>query len=318
MDFSECFLSSRAMLMEGALGERLKREYGLAFDEHVAMAGLVYDAEGSKALRALWTEYREIACRYRLPFLAATPTRRANRDRVAKSRFDPSIIKDNVDFLNNLKRGCTVPMFTGGLMGCKGDAYQGDDSLSVDKAREFHLWQAELFQKAGADYLYAGIMPALPEAVGMAQAMETTGLPYIISFMIRKNGRLMDGTSIHDAILAIDGAVSRKPVCYMTNCVHPLVLREALLTPMNQTPAVKERFLGIQANTSPLPPEALDGSCELQASGAKALADAMAALAGAMDIKIYGGCCGTDGSHMEEISKIISNHPASASSVSTI
>ena len=54
----------------------------------------------------------------------------------------------------------------------------------------------------------------------------------------------------------------------MTNCVHPTVLMQALLAPENaQSPALA-RFLGIQANTSPLSPEELDGACALHSSPA--------------------------------------------------
>ena len=45
------------------------------------MAPLVYDPQAQKALAALWGEYRGIAQQYGLPFLATTPTRRANRER---------------------------------------------------------------------------------------------------------------------------------------------------------------------------------------------------------------------------------------------
>ena len=36
--------------MEGALGERLKREYQLNFDKSVAMAELIYSAKGKAAV----------------------------------------------------------------------------------------------------------------------------------------------------------------------------------------------------------------------------------------------------------------------------
>lgn len=42
----ECFEKAPFLLMEGALGERLKREYGLQFDEQVAMAALVRSSPG--------------------------------------------------------------------------------------------------------------------------------------------------------------------------------------------------------------------------------------------------------------------------------
>lgn len=60
--------------MEGALGERLKREFHLSFDENVILSSLVYADEGKNALKKLWSEYAEIAWKYNLPFLATTPT----------------------------------------------------------------------------------------------------------------------------------------------------------------------------------------------------------------------------------------------------
>ncbi len=41
MDFETCFRQSRYLLLEGALGERLKREYGLKIDGPAAIAPLV-------------------------------------------------------------------------------------------------------------------------------------------------------------------------------------------------------------------------------------------------------------------------------------
>jgi S-methylmethionine-dependent homocysteine/selenocysteine methylase len=193
MNFGTCYNHANAILMEGALGERLKREYGLSFDENVAMASLIYGEEGRHALQSIWEEYIAAAKEHNLPFLATTPTRRANMERIACSKFDEKIIEDNVHFLTQIKKSCGIEMYTGGLMGCKGDAYQATEVLSAAEAFSFHSWQADLFKNAGADFLFAGIMPALPEAVGMAKAMEQTELPYIISFMIRENGRLIDG-----------------------------------------------------------------------------------------------------------------------------
>ena len=46
MYFRECIKNHPGILMEGALGERLKREYGLKIDGTVAMANLIYDEVG--------------------------------------------------------------------------------------------------------------------------------------------------------------------------------------------------------------------------------------------------------------------------------
>lgn len=305
MSFTACVERSGLLLMEGALGERLKRDYRLDFDPHVAMASLALRQQGAEALQTLWRQYMAIAGAHGLPFLATTPTRRANRERVTQGGFDSGIIARNMALLREVQRQSPVEMYAGGLMGCKGDAYTGQGALSRQEARDFHLWQAALFAQAGADFLYAGIMPTLPEAAGMAQAMAGTGLPYIISLTIRRDGRLIDGTSIHDAILYIDSVASPRPVCYMTNCVHPAILYEALCQPINRSRTVTERFLGIQANTSPLSYEELDGAEELHCSPPGDFAREMARLREISKIKIFGGCCGTDHRHMERLAQAL-------------
>ena len=72
MNFKDCIDSYPFILMEGALGERLKREFDLDISGTVAMADLIYQQKGRMALKTLWNEYIDIAYRYQLPFLATT------------------------------------------------------------------------------------------------------------------------------------------------------------------------------------------------------------------------------------------------------
>ena len=116
MDFRACLETNRNVLMEGALGERLKREYGLEFDENIVMASLIYRPEGAAALSNLWNEYIDIARKYHLPFIATTPTRRANRERILKSNQTGQVILDNVSFLRAIERNSGIEMYVGGLM----------------------------------------------------------------------------------------------------------------------------------------------------------------------------------------------------------
>ncbi len=306
MDFLTCYTKKSPFLMEGALGERLKRQFKLVFDNEVAMASLIYTDEGKKALAHLWGEYINIAKTYNLPFIATTPTRRANKERISNSKYNKDIISDNVSFLKAIKESFQTTMFIGGLMGCKGDAYQAKDFLSIEEAQNFHSWQANAFKESEVDFLFAAIMPTLPEAIGMAKALEKTNLPYIISFMVQKNGCLLDGTSIHNAIETIDKSTLQNPVCYMANCVHPRILYSALNKEFNRTPLVKDRFGGIQANTSPLSPEELDNSIDLKSSDHIELANEIIKLNDLINLNIVGGCCGTDNTHISEIAKRIS------------
>jgi len=193
-------------------------------------------------------------------------------------------------------------------MGCKGDAYTGEGALTEREDFDFHRFAVEQFHKADVDFLYAGIMPVLSEAAGLAKAIDDTGLPYIISFTIQQDGKLIDGTTIADAIRYIDGITTNKPVCYMTNCVHPSIVCKALAQPFNQNETVKERFQGIQANTSPLSYAELDGEEDLHCSEPEDFAEEMIKLQSVGDIKIWGGCCGTDCRHMECVARQLRGH----------
>jgi len=302
-NLEQSFEENKYFLMEGAIGERIKREYHLSLDEHVALAKLVYTEEGKNALQEIWEQYIGIARRYQLPFLATTPTRRANKERIERAGEDARVIAENVKFLRDIQLNSGIEMYIGGLMGCKGDAYTGAGALTRQEAHVFHSWQANEFLKAGVDYLYAGIMPTLFESIGMAEAMADTGLPYIISLTIQKDGRLIDGTMINDAIETIDHMANKKPLCYMANCVHPSITEEALSQPFNRNDTVKERFLGIQANTSPLPYKELDHQPDLKTTDPEPFADSIIHLAKERKFKIIGGCCGTDNRHLEAIAK---------------
>ncbi len=301
--------ASDPLLTEGAVIERLKREFRLSVHPDI-VPGLLYEADpaGRKALATICRQYVAIAGAHGLPIIIMTPTRRVSRERLDASPYrNRDVIGDSVGFLRKILAAAPEPrppdVLVGGLMGCRGDAYDGRDALDAAEAARFHRWKSERFREAGVDFLFAGIMPAVSEALGIARAMAAAGRPYIVSFMIRRSGRLLDGTTLHDAIAAIDGGAEPRPVCYMANCVHPHVLRDALSAPGNRTALVAERLAGLQANTSPLAPEELDGRGDLAAEEPERLAEAMMALRAAHGLRILGGCCGTDGRHLEALAR---------------
>jgi len=70
----------------------------------------------------------------------------------------------------------------------------------------------------------------------------------------------------------------------MTNCIHPIIVRKTLSYDFNQNEYVKERFRGLQANTSALSPDELDGSAVLMGDGPEKLAEEIVNLQQMMDI----------------------------------
>lgn len=141
----------------------------------------------------------------------------------------------------------------------------------------------------------------------MAKAMADTEIPYIISFMIQKDGCLIDRTPIGEAIKTIDKAVSRQPICYMTNCVHPANLLQALSNEVNKIQPQMIRFKGIQANASVLNPEELNNCGILQQNDFNTMTDKMQTLYKQYDLKIFGGYCGTDDTFIDILSRKMVN-----------
>ncbi|MCF7761217.1 MAG: homocysteine S-methyltransferase family protein, partial [Cephaloticoccus sp.] len=193
----------------------------------------------------------------------------------------------------------------GGLIGCRGDAYRPDEALSTDQAREFHGWQSHQLVKGSADFLLGITLPALCEAIGLAAAMADTHCPYLISFVVRPTGTLLDGTSLIDAISTIDAQVCPVPTGYLINCTHPDLARSALFHPVNSSNTVRQRIIGLLANTAALSPEELDGREDLVETEPIHFAKAMLELHRRPGLKILGGCCGTDDRHIRALAGLL-------------
>jgi len=305
--FRRCLQSDTLLLMEGALGERLKREYGLITNGPAGMAGLIKTVEGQTALRTLWKEYATVAAKHNMPFLATTPTRRANRSRVEEAQLSEQILAENVAFLSSVRNDCQGLFFVGGMVGSTGNAYTAEGCLPFADALVFHRWEVQLFSQTNIGFLYAALFPTLDEARAIAMLASQYHLPCLLSFTLQDDGRLIDGTPLADAITRIDASVPTPPLLYMSNCVHPTIIAKALDQPFNQVPIVRQRFSGLQANTSALPYRELDASPVLYSSPPDELAQGMLTLKRQYGFRLFGGCCGTDARHLEAMATLLSD-----------
>ena len=259
------------------------------------------------ALDTIYREYLDIGCQYDLPLFLSTPTWRASQERIAAAGYAQRDVNgDNFRFFDTLRNSYgkyAKKVAICGLLSCRGDAYNQAEALSAAEAHEFHAWQATKLAEAGVDLLLAATLPALNEATGLASALAATGKPYIISFIARPEGTLLDGTPLKEAIASIDAVVSPKPLAYMVNCTHASIFRNALLNEFNSSPYVRERIVGLLANTAALTPEELNNSTELVAEAPEAFGQSVADLQGEFGMKILGGCCGTDDRHIRSLAQ---------------
>lgn len=305
--FIHLLAHSAAILGEGAVIERLRRMPGITLDEHVVNSALIYDDVGRAALETICRQYLEIGRRYDLPLLLSTPTWRAGRERIAAAGLAGRDLNgDNFRFLDALRRKYgyySRNVFICGLLSCRGDAYKPEEALNADEARDFHAWQARALADAGVDLLLAATLPALSEAVGLAQALAATRLPYLVSFVARPEGTLLDGTPLREAVETIDSQASPPPLAYLINCTHASIFRRAISHEQNSSSLVRERVIGLLANTAALSPEELEGSSGLVEEEPERFGADVAALQSELGLRILGGCCGTDDRHIDSLAR---------------
>ncbi|MGA7827916.1 MAG: homocysteine S-methyltransferase family protein [Geobacteraceae bacterium] len=307
--FADFLAGNPCILGEGAVIERLRRIEGLELDPYLVNAACIYDDVKSAALADICRQYLDIGHEFGLPLIISTPTWRASRERIEKAGYGESDVNgDNFSFLDALRGSYgnyAKKVAICGLLSCRGNAYDPAEALSGDEAREFHSWQARKLAAAGVDFLLASTLPAASEAQGMAAALAETGLPYLISFVVRPEGTLLDGTPLHEAISRIDASIAPKPLAFMINCTHASLARAAMLQEGNSSSLVRKRVVGLLANTAALSPEDLDNSTELIEEEPETFAEGVAALHGELGMKILGGCCGTDDRHIRCLAKLL-------------
>ena len=287
------------ILAEAAIVERLRRNDDIELDERLVHAPLLYCDAGRDALARLYREYIGIAESGSLPILLGTPTWRANKDRVMASGISRDVNADAVRFLKRVVEELVpeTPVKIGGLIGCKNDCYLPEQALSTDEAKTFHRWQIDQLVSGGADFLLAATLPSVEEAAGIALAMADSGLPYILSFVVGEDGKILDGTSLQAAIESIDALASVPPLGYFVNCSYPSFLKAALLPGK-----ALGRLIGIQANASSLTHAELDGSAEVKFEPVVEWGQLMIQLNRDYGVKVLGGCCGTHGEHLQYLS----------------
>ena len=177
-NFERIFTESQILLTEGAIIERLKVEFDADIDKYVNHAGLIYS--NPKILETLYKQYIDVGQKNNIPIMLMTPTRKVNYESIVKTKhLNMNIIADSCFFLNEIKNSFgeySKSILIGGLLGCKGDACSSKNALGTMQSYEFHKTQVASFKNEDIDFLYAGIMPEIYEAIGMAQAMSELAL----------------------------------------------------------------------------------------------------------------------------------------------
>ncbi len=291
-------------LTDGGLETTLVFLEGLDLPDFAAFPLLESD-DGRAALDRYYAPYLDLAERIGAGFLLDTPTWRANRDWGTRLGYDDEALADvnrrAVDYIKGLADARpSLTTVLNGVVGPRGDGYVVGDVMSGQDAADYHSLQARAFAAAGAQMMTAVTMTYAGEAIGVVQAATAEGLPVVASFTTETDGRLPSGQDLGEAITEVDEATGGAAAYFMVNCAHPTHFAGVL----EQGGSWLERVKAVRANASMMSHAELDDATELDRGDVAGLARHYGDLRRVLpDMRVVGGCCGTDGAHIAAIAE---------------
>jgi homocysteine S-methyltransferase len=296
-------LTAPLTITDGGLETTLVYQHAIDLPDFAAFPLLDTEA-GRAALAAYYEPYLHLGRRLRIPVIVDTPTWRANLDWAARLGYDAirlaALNRRAVEFVRDLagRDGGSTEHVVNGVVGPRGDGYVVGEAMSASEAAAYHGLQARAFAEAGAAMMTAVTMTYVDEAIGVARAAHSVGLPAVISFTVETDGALPSGEPLGDAITRVDDATGQAPAYYMVNCAHPTHFADQLAQGGEWTARVQ----AIRANASRCSHAELDAATELDRGDVADLAAWYRRLHSILPaLRVVGGCCGTDHEHVTAI-----------------
>lgn len=294
-------LGRRLFLADGGLETTLIYHEGIDLP-HFAAFDLLRTEEGREALRRYYLPFIEAARRNGFGFVLDTPTWRASPDWGRKLGYSAEALaavnRDAISLMAELRTAHEAhgfPMVISGAIGPRGDGYVADKVMSAAAAEAYHRAQIGVFAATDADLVTAYTLTNVNEAVGITRAAQAFAIPVAISFTLETDGLLPTGSSLEEAIEAVDEATGCGPAYYMINCAHPTHFESSLA----RGGAWISRLKGVRANASRRSHAELDAATELDAGDPDELGRQYRALRRRFThLSVLGGCCGTDHRHV--------------------
>jgi homocysteine S-methyltransferase len=297
-------LGSQLFLTDGGLETTLIFHNGIDLP-HFASFDLLRTAEGRASMHDYFLPYIETARKAGLGFVLESPTWRANPEWGAKMGYSrealAAVNREGIDLMAELRFNLEtpeMPMVISGNIGPRGDGYVAGAEMTPEAAAAYHDDQVKVFADSDADMVAAFTMTNVNEALGVVMAAQRHRMPVAIAFTVETDGRLPSGATLRDAIETVDAATGHGPAYYMINCAHPTHFDGVLTSGANWT----TRIRGIRANASKRSHAELDSAPDLDAGDPAELGGQYRDLLRAFpQMRVFGGCCGTDHRHVAHI-----------------
>ena len=297
----------RYYLSEGGTETELMYKYGFDLPQF-AMFPLLDNPAAVSKMREMFRSYLDVVAKHGMCALMGGLDYRASPDWGELLGYSAESLADanhqSIAFLREIADEYTtdVPeILIQGLIGPRGDAYERNEQITENEAEDYHSVQLETLKAADVDLALAITFNNIPESIGVARAAAKIGVPLGISLSLDSTSKLNSGPSLAEAITMIDEATNQSPEFYSINCSHPLEYEPAI-----DSGEWINRLRGVRPNASKMEKIALCQIGHLEEGDPVELGELCGDLAQRYPhMDIWGGCCGTWDTHLDEIAKNI-------------
>ena len=296
--------ADRLFLTDSGLETDLLFHHGVDLP-HFAAFPLLATPAGRTLLTNYFREHLALAERAGLGLIIETPTWRASQDWGDLLGYPAVALaaanRDAVELLAGLAAAVSTPVLVSGCVGPRGDGYRPAELMTAETAEAYHAPQVNAL--AAADLISGLTLGSAAEAIGIVRAARKLGKPVVVSFTVELDGRLPDGSTLGEAIEEVDRQTQQAAAWFMVNCAHPDHIRPAVEAGAGWL----DRVRAVRVNASTKSHAELDDSDQLDDGNPTVLAQQVVDLRQHLpELRILGGCCGTDLRHLTEIARALS------------
>lgn len=269
-------LARGPLVLDGAVGTELER-LGVAMPAPLWSAASLLDAP--QAVLSIHESY----VRAGADILVANTFRTNPRalQRAGRYADGPAIAARAVELARKAARGSDT--LVAASVGPAEDCYSPERVPPERELSAEHQVNAAWLSRAAPDLLWIETIGSAREARAAAAAAHGVGLPFVVSFILREDGKLLGGDSSAEAVAAV---TEFEPLALGVNCVPPrgLAAGMAALRVATRLPLVAYGHVG---NVRPLPGWSYFDSPTPEQYAALAVGWIEAGA------RVVGGCCGT-------------------------
>ncbi len=280
--------SKGIILMDGATGTELQRR-GFELNSPGWSAAAIRKAP--ETLLSVHRDYVEAGSE-----VITTNTFRTHSRNLAETPWLNEAKQLTADAVELARQASDGKAYLAGSVAPLEDCYSPKFTPSEAEIEEEHSLMVRNLLDAGVDFLLGETQITIREASILARICQKSGAPFMISFTTGRDGNLLSGESLADAVRSV---TPFDPVAVLVNCIP---IDEVLPALQEINTVATERPLGAQANTGRL---VSGGTWESTEGEYPAVYAEFASFWKEFGARLIGGCCGTRPDHIRHLNETL-------------